>query len=86
MRFPMVELFPVEVECYAGQRAGEEPRRFRLEGRTVEIVEIIDRWYDGGADPRRPLADYYKVRGDDGEVRLLRYSRKAEAWYLVKMP
>ena len=81
----MVELFPVEVECYAGYKAGEEPRRLRLEGRTVEIVEILDRWYEGGTDPRRPPADYYKVRGDDGEVRLLRYSRKGEAWYLVEV-
>jgi hypothetical protein len=30
--------------------------------------------------------DYFRVRGDDGEIHLLRHSRKADAWYLVLRP
>ena len=80
----MLELIPVDVQSYAGSKAHERPRRFSLEGRTVEVVEIVDRWYEAGVDPRRPPADYFKVRGDDGEVYLLRYSRRGEAWFLVR--
>jgi len=37
---------------------GALPKRFRLNGRTVEIAENIDVWH--GADYR-----YFKVKGED---------------------
>ena len=73
----------IHVDSYAGSKAGEHPRRFTWEGRNVEVAEVVDRWYEGGVDPRRPIVDYFRVRGDDGETYLLRHSRKADAWYLV---
>jgi hypothetical protein len=82
----MLELVPIDVQCYAGSRADQTPRCFTHAGRAVEVVEIVDRWYEGGVDPRRPPADYFKVQGDDGELYLLRYSRKGEAWFLVRRP
>ena len=33
---------PVRVECYAGSRGEEEPRRFFRGERRVEIAEILD--------------------------------------------
>lgn len=41
------------------------PRRFRLDGRDVEIIETVDRWH--GPDYR-----YFKVKGDDGNLYILR--------------
>ncbi len=65
----------VKVDCYAGYRGEETPRRFEIEGQPVEIVEIVDRWV--GPDHR-----YFKVRGDDGAVHLLRCDDAAGRWEL----
>lgn len=65
----------VKVDCYAGYRGEETPRRFEIDGRRVEVVEVIDRWF--GPDHR-----YFKVRGDDGAVYLLRSDDAANRWEL----
>ena len=38
-----MRLIPVQVECYADARADETPRRFVLEGHTIEVGEVLDR-------------------------------------------
>jgi len=63
----------VRVECYAGYRGEQEPRRFTSADVTVEVVEILDRWQ--GPDHR-----YFKVRGSDGAVHLLRHDEVADMW------
>jgi hypothetical protein len=65
----------VKVECYAGYRGEETPRRLALGGRRVELVEVVDRWY--GPDHR-----YFKLRGDDGALYLLRHDEPADRWEL----
>ncbi len=66
----------VKVDCYSGYRGEETPRRFERDGRLVEVVEVIDRWF--GTDHR-----YFKVRGDDGAVYLLRHDEAAGRWELT---
>ena len=66
----------VRVDCYAGHRGEETPRRFALGGRTREVTEVIDRWY--GPDHR-----YFKVRGDDGGIYILRHDEPTDRWELV---
>jgi hypothetical protein len=66
----------VQVECYAGHRGEETPRRLVLGGRRVEVVEVIDRWY--GPDHR-----YFKLRGDDGAIYLLRHDERSGRWELT---
>ena len=34
----------IRVECYAGQRGEEEPRRFWLGTTPVDVTEVLDRW------------------------------------------
>jgi hypothetical protein len=63
----------VHVECYAGFRGDEEPRRFSASGSTVEVVEIVDRWQ--GPDHR-----YFRVRVNDGGVHLLRHDEISGIW------
>ena len=66
----------VHVDCHAGHRGEETPRRFALGSRQVEVLEVVDRWY--GPDHR-----YFKVRGDDGAVYILRHDEPADRWEIV---
>lgn len=66
----------IHVECYAGQRADEEPRRFNIGKREILIDEVIDRWLDPGHR-------YFKVRGHDGGIYLLRHDTDDNSWELT---
>jgi hypothetical protein len=66
----------IRVECYAGHRADESPVRFFLGERKIEAVQIIDRWM--GPDHR-----YFKVKGDDGAVYILRHDVSEDTWDLT---
>jgi len=35
----------VEVDCYSGYKADEQPVRFRLDGREYLVAELLDQWY-----------------------------------------
>jgi len=66
----------LRVECHAGCRADERPLRFFLSDRRVEVIDVLDRWL--GPDHR-----YFKVRGDDGDVYILRHDTAADGWDLT---
>jgi hypothetical protein len=66
-------VFEVEVECAAGYRGEEAPRRFRLYDRSVEVAEIIDRWI--GEDHR-----YFKLLDVGGDRWILRYDEPRDRW------
>ncbi len=63
----------IQVECYAGYRGEETPRRFSLGERRIEVVDVVDRW-------RTPDNYYFKVLGDDGGVYVLRYDIVSAQW------
>src|SRR5258705_13160531 len=64
----------IQVECRA-ERASEGPRRFVLGEETIEVDDLLDRWYGGDAD-------YFRVRGGDGHLYLLKYLRAHDRWEL----
>lgn len=66
----------MRVDCYAGHRGEETPRRFFLGERRIEVDEVVDRWF--GPDHR-----YFKVRGDDGATYILRHDTVAGEWDLT---
>jgi len=66
----------VKVECYAGYRSEETPRRFYLGERCVEVIEVVDRWLD-------PVHRYFKLRGDDKGIYILRYSTNEDVWEMT---
>ncbi len=78
----VMHLIPIQVECYAGAKADETPRRFTLEGRPVEIDEVLDRWYQVESRPEWPRADYFKVRAADQKEYLLKHDLEADEWFL----
>ena len=65
----------IRVECYAGHRGEETPRRFHIGSRTVEIEDVIDRWL-------APDHRYFKVLGDDNGLYILRHDVMRDRWEL----
>jgi hypothetical protein len=66
----------VSVECYAGYRGEETPRRFWLGTRQIEVVEVLDRWLS-------PDHRYFKVRGNDTAVYILRHDADSGIWQMT---
>ena len=66
----------LRVECYAGHRGEETPRRFFLGERAVEVRELFDSWL-------APEHRYFKLEGDDGAAYILRHDTTSGAWEMV---
>ena len=65
----------VRVETYM-DRGVEKLSRIRFDSREIEIAENIDRWH--GAD-----YCYFKVRGSDGNLYILRHDELRADWDLT---
>jgi len=70
------ETLRLRVECYAGHRADEEPRRLFVGDRPVAVVEVLDRWLSPGHR-------YFKLRGDDGALYIVRHDVDQRLWELT---
>jgi hypothetical protein len=66
----------IQVECYAGYRAEEEPRAFTLGETRFAVLEILDRWM-------APEHRYFKVKADDGRTLVLRHATASGEWELA---
>jgi len=66
----------IKVECYAGYRGEETPVRFYLGKRCIEVSEVLDRWLD-------PTHRYFKLRGDDNGIYILRHSTSKDLWEMT---
>jgi len=56
---------PVTVQCYAGYKGEQEPQRFLLDERWLEVKEILKQW-------REPTAVFFRVRASDGRIYVLK--------------
>lgn len=66
----------LRVECYAGYRGEQTPRRFHLEGHLYEVSKVIDAWL-------APDHRYFKVETVDGDTYILRHDSAADRWELT---
>jgi len=66
----------LKVECYSGYRGEETPTRFYLGTRRVEVQDVLDRWL-------APEHRYFKVRGDDNGIYILRHNNVSDDWELT---
>ena len=66
----------VQVEQRTNHLGLERPVRFRFDGREVEIVQIVDQWYG-------PDYCYFKIKGNDGNLYILRFDESRVAWELT---
>ncbi len=65
----------IKVEAYSGYKSDQRPMRFILQNRTYEILDVEDQWYS-------PLALYFRVRADDGNIYILRHDEVQDCWTL----
>lgn len=66
----------LQVECYAGYRGEQTPRRFSIGTRNLEVLDVIDQWLE-------PDHRYFKVRGDDDGIYILRHDVASNRWELT---
>ena len=66
----------IKVECYAGYTGEETPRVLVLGDRRVAVVDVIDRWL-------APDHRYFKIRGDDGNLYIVRQDVASGEWTLT---
>ena len=74
----MSDTLAVAVDCYAGARGEETPRRFTVENQVVEVREIVDQW-------RTPDHRYFKVKTAVGEICTLRQDVRSEVWEVTEV-
>jgi hypothetical protein len=66
----------VTVFCHAGYRGEETPRKIRFENREVHVTEVMDRWL-------APDHRYFKIRGDDQGIYILRHDPHENQWEIT---
>ncbi|GAB6905487.1 hypothetical protein JCM12296A_13220 [Desulfosarcina cetonica] len=66
----------IRVECYAGYRGEETPRRFFMGQRCIAVVAVQDRWL-------APDHRYFKLMGDDGGLYIVRHDPYIDEWQLT---
>lgn len=71
----------VNVTTYAGYKGGERPKAFTIEGKTVEVRELVRMWIEEDRDTRRQKR-FFTVKGSDGNVRTVYYDETLQRWYL----
>lgn len=66
----------LRVECYASHTGEETPRVLYIDERKVFVEEVLDAWL-------APDHRYFKLRGDDGGMYVIRHAPLADTWELT---
>jgi hypothetical protein len=66
----------LHVSCNGGYGGDETPQRFFLGERAVDVLEVLDRW-------AAPDHRYFKCRGSDGDIYILRHDVVEDRWELT---
>lgn len=66
----------LRVDCYAGYRGEQTPRRFWLGCRAMDVEAVLDAWLC-------PDHRYFKVKATDQALYILRHDPEADRWDLV---
>ena len=66
----------IQVDCYAGYRGEETPRRIRMTTYKIDVKEVLDRWL-------APDHRYFKIIGDDEATYIIRHDTVKWEWELV---
>ena len=66
----------IRVECHAGYRGEESPRRLVIGGRPMAVTEVLDRWL-------APDHRYFKVLAEDDNTYVVRHDTARDVWELT---
>ncbi len=66
----------IRVDCHAGYRAEETPRRLVMGNCTTTVAVVHDRWL-------APDHRYFKVSGEDGGLYIIRHDPRRDVWELT---
>ncbi len=66
----------IQVSCHSGYRGEETPREIRMGHNSIAVAEICDRWLS-------PDHRYFKIRGVDEAVYIIRHDMENQHWELV---
>jgi hypothetical protein len=66
----------IHVECYAGYRGEETPRRVQIGDCRMEVIEIVDRWLS-------PQHRYFKFLTADRAQWIIRHDTQVGLWELT---
>src|SRR2546427_6286757 len=65
-----------KVECYAGYKGEQTPRAIVQGDRRIAVDDVLDQWL-------APDDRYFKIRGDDGDVYIVRQDVASGEWTLT---
>ena len=71
----------VSVIAYSGYRGEETPKKFTLNGKEIEVVEILNRWIEEGS-VNRSTKRFFRVKGGDGSIHNIYYAEEKLEWFL----
>ena len=66
----------IKVECYSGYKGNESPIRFLLGDRSIEVEQVVDRWYG-------EHGSYFRVLGNDDNLYILKGPIEDGCWELI---
>ena len=66
------------VEAFAGYKGEKTPRSFTLEGRTLQVERVVDRWYS-------ETHSYFRIKASDGQRYVLRLDLDEDCWELIML-
>jgi hypothetical protein len=75
---------PVKVECYAGSRADERPRRLQAEGRDYIVARLLSSSIEQSLNATAPVRRFRVVTEDGWQLDLV-CSANSE-WFLEREP
>jgi hypothetical protein len=64
------------VDAFAGYKGEKTPRSFVLEGRTLSVQQVVDRWYS-------ETHSYFRIKACDGQRYVLRLDLDEDTWELI---
>ncbi|MFQ5600908.1 MAG: hypothetical protein ACE5G2_10195 [Candidatus Krumholzibacteriia bacterium] len=75
---------PIRVGASYRSGSSPEPEHFHVRNVAYDVVEIVDRWYEGPRRAGNPIRYYFKVRSRGDSLFLLAYEEPSAQWFLVK--
>lgn len=66
------------VEAFPGYKGEKTPRSFTLDGDTLHVVQVIDRWYT-------ETHSFFRVEASDRQRYVLRLDLDEDSWELIML-